>query len=75
MSVSITKANHERHIIEAEGYFVSNVHYLDNDKGSVQVEFCSECGYVVSCICEHEMNTWNEEGTKLTCNLCGADGT
>lgn len=42
--------------------------------GWVQVSVCTTC-LLVEAQCEHTKSSWNEEGTKLTCNLCGIDGT
>lgn len=60
-----------------DGKLVSNIEYLVNKKGSVQVAFCETCGEVTSIRCEHKKNTWlGEEGNqKLICDLCGKDGT
>ncbi len=51
------------------------VEYLKNEKGSVEIMFCSTCGAPEHAKCEHEKNTWNVEETELTCDLCGADAT
>lgn len=62
---------------EHDGVLSSNIEYLENTKGAVQVAFCTYCGIPNSVICEHQINTWKgKEGSrKLTCDLCGSDGT
>ncbi len=56
---------------------VSTVEYLENEKGSVELSFCVECGEVTSFICEHKNRQWTgEEGNrKLICDLCNRDLT
>lgn len=56
---------------------ISSIEYLENEKGAVEISFCMGCGEVLRVICEHKKNTWKgpEGGRKLTCDLCGADGT
>jgi hypothetical protein len=48
---------------------------VENPHGAWDVEICVNCGSQVSKHCAHEINTWNEEGTVLTCDNCGIDGT
>jgi hypothetical protein len=51
-----------------------NVVYMSSYYGSIQIEECSKCGYIIV-VCEHIHNEWNEDGTQLICRLCGSDGT
>lgn len=49
------------------------------------VEMCDNCGYIEVAKCEHNIETdaeypvsacfWNDEGTILTCAVCGVDAT
>jgi len=59
---------------DEHGGFSASVFYMENWLGSIQVEECDACAYW-TVMCEHKLNTWNSNGTQLTCNLCGADGT
>lgn len=47
--------------------------HLD-DEGDLILEICDQC-YQLSAWCEHSICKWNEEGTILSCNLCGMDVT
>lgn len=40
----------------------------------VTLWICEECHFIEA-ICEHSKCQWNKEGTELTCQLCGLDGT
>lgn len=52
-----------------------NILYLFSEQGSVMLEVCADgCGQIQA-HCEHEKNTWSPDETRLTCNLCGKDGT
>jgi hypothetical protein len=64
---------HDDHI-SLYGHYSNDVLYISTFLGSVMVEICDRCGYLVP-RCEHQHNSWNPEGTILSCNLCGADGT
>jgi hypothetical protein len=56
----------------AHEHAVRNVRYL----GPLQVEICADptCAKIFA-MCEHSKNTWNAEGTTLTCDFCGRDVT
>ena len=45
-------------------------------KGSIEIEVCAnpECAHIVA-MCEHIKCTWNDNGSVLTCDLCGVDAT
>lgn len=51
-----------------------DVLYLESTLGVLCVLACDQCPYLEA-HCEHKENSWNADGTQLTCNLCGADGT
>lgn len=42
--------------------------------GSVEVWVCTRC-LLPEVRCTHSKNSWNKDGTELTCDLCGVDGT
>jgi hypothetical protein len=48
---------------------------IKNDHGSWDVVICVDCGVSTERHCPHELNSWNEDGTILTCDNCGIDGT
>lgn len=48
---------------------------VENAHGAWEVEVCVNCGEQVSKHCAHVHSTWNDEGTVLTCDNCGIDGT
>lgn len=64
---------HEIHVAE-DRHWSASVFYMENLLGAVQVEACTKCDHV-EVQCEHKKNTWNADGTVLTCMLCGADVT
>jgi hypothetical protein len=64
---------HDKHYQNNE-YPIYWVLYLESYLGGIQIEQCSICPYMFV-MCEHKYNNWNEEGTQLTCDLCGEDGT
>lgn len=53
--------------------------------GILYIEMCGGCGFIAVANCEHYLDTdaatevsacfWNEDGTKLTCAICGVDAT
>jgi hypothetical protein len=58
------------------------IEYLENEKGSIELEICCRCRKFITTRCEHKKNTWtytrnqaDPEEQALLCNLCGADGT
>lgn len=48
---------------------------VENEHGIWGMEICNNCGTQVRRECPHVSNTWNPEGTVLTCDNCGIDGT
>ena len=51
------------------------VEYMKNGRGDeVYLEICDQCKYIRAS-CMHLSNSWNEDGSILTCNFCGIDGT
>lgn len=70
--MSYSKA-HDYHVI-INGYSTLDLLYVETANGRVVMEICEECEYT-EIVCLHEMNSWNAEGTELTCDLCGEDGT
>ena len=65
------------HILACKDFPSRLVEHLENEKGSIEIYFCGNCGEATRVICEHKKNTWKGEegGRKLTCDLCGSDGT
>jgi hypothetical protein len=54
---------------------VADVEYVHvKGKGDLMLEICEECHEVVA-YCEHSKNSWDDEGTVLSCDLCGLDVT
>lgn len=64
---------HDEHT-RARGGYGMDVLYLESTLGVLCVLACDQCPYLEA-HCEHKENSWNADGTQLTCNLCGADGT
>lgn len=54
---------------------VCSIFEVENEHGVWGVEICNNCGTLVQRACPHVSNSWNEEGTVLTCDNCGMDGT
>lgn len=80
MTTRLQKENHEAHVLNDGGYrsrvyepVVKNIEGLE--VGTVQITFCDVCHIHLNTFCDHSNNTWNEEGTVLSCNLCGEDVT
>lgn len=48
---------------------------VENVYGAWLVEVCVNCGSFVSRHCECTRSSWNPEGSVLTCDNCGKDGT
>lgn len=48
---------------------------VENEHGVWGVLVCNNCGTQVHRECPHVSNSWNEEGSVLTCDNCGIDGT
>lgn len=53
----------------------SSMFEVENEHGVWGVLICNNCGTLVQRECPHVSNSWNEEGTVLTCDNCGIDGT
>lgn len=68
-----TPLEHDAHI-RKNGYGSASITYLWDHRGSVLLEICDDC-FCVTAFCEHEKNSWDKDGIKLTCDLCGLDGT
>lgn len=45
--------------------------FLNED---IEVWRCDTC-FHLEAYCMHVKNSWNEDGTELTCDFCGVDGT
>lgn len=73
------RLDHAAHVLEDGGFGgrrgYARVEFGDGKAGLLLIEMCTTCGHVTTAACQHETNTWNDAGTKLTCDLCGADGT
>lgn len=65
---------HREHV-RMDGSYQARVVYVSNEDGTVQLEFCTTCAEPVGVLCEHVNNDWKDNGTRLICRLCGADGT
>lgn len=90
MGMSLLKQRHDQHLKDSVGLSI-RVEYVNNDKGSMQVEFCNTCGLILRVMCECKHNTWHDkegnaipaedvlkdgvEAVVLRCNLCGVDNT
>lgn len=74
-----TRQCHEQHSL-ADGGSTSMFHTVDAAEpntermGTLTILVCVKCAYIEA-ICDHVHNSWNEDGTQLTCDFCGADGT
>lgn len=68
-----TRRAHEKHVKENR-HLVQILQYVSNDEGEVMLLICDDCHFM-DAVCVHRNCSWNAEGTKLTCNLCGLDGT
>ena len=58
------------HIHNTHGGYKTRVVTLTN----VTLEICQTCHFIEA-HCNHIKSTWNVEGTILTCDFCGIDGT
>lgn len=67
-------SKHDDHVANGPGHISYDVSYLSSGLGRLMIKECDQCGYLIP-LCQHEKNTWNEAGTRLTCDLCGEDGT
>lgn len=68
-----TLKGHRLHIAK-DGVERQEIIYLTTDQGSMTLLVCGECR-LIEAYCNHDKNSWNEDGTKLLCDLCGIDGT
>lgn len=60
------------HCPHTSGVFIE----VENDHGVWGVIVCVNCGQLQGGPeCPHESSTWNEDGSLLTCDNCGIDGT
>ena len=72
----VTKYDHAKHVQKDGGYSELQLVVNPGDREiRVIVRVCEQCRFILGAVCEHTKNTWNEDGTKLTCNFCGQDGT
>lgn len=75
MSESPTRQTHNEHS-KNEGFSLTVLYLFSEERpGTIQIEICDVCHFIVTTICEHNTCSWNTEGTVLTCNLCKADCT
>jgi hypothetical protein len=58
----------------AHGDWGMDMHLVTVGKNSIYIGACDVCHHVVA-QCNHDKNSWNEDGTTLTCDFCGIDGT
>lgn len=56
-------------------FLLLNMKTVSDEDGEVILLVCEKCPYIATTYCMHKKNSWNEEGTQLTCDLCGIDGT
>lgn len=81
MTLEPTRKAHQRHV-EASGLISYTIRRIDNELGSIELEICDSCYYIVT-HCLHTKCTWHGEysedldtgSQKLLCDLCGIDGT
>lgn len=66
---------HQDHV-RRSGIERQNVIQITEDETGSQIILliCPDC-HMIETHCLHVSNSWNEDGTQLTCNLCGIDGT
>lgn len=64
---------HDEHVAR-EAWESFNVITMKGPLGDLFVEYCTQCP-LMKAFCLHTQNGWNDEGTVLTCYLCGEDGT
>lgn len=65
---------HDDHVAH-NGMYSASIWELVSVDGMWLVEVCNQCDNITHITCQHTINKWNEEGTVLTCQSCGADGT
>lgn len=71
--VEPTLKAHNEHV-RRDGVETEELTYISTDDGSIILLICPVCHHITT-HCLHVNNTWNEEGSQLTCDLCGIDGT
>lgn len=55
---------------KAHGSYTADILTVEN----VELSVCQTCHFIEA-HCLHVKNSWNAEGTVLTCDFCGIDGT
>lgn len=55
----------------AHGSYSLDLVFLNDD---IEVWKCDTCSRLEA-YCMHTKNSWDEDGTTLTCDFCGVDGT
>lgn len=58
-----------------KGFCILSYWQLSNANGTIDIMVCDDCHHIIAVECIHNRNTWNDEGTILSCNMCGADVT
>ena len=48
---------------------------IETEDYEIILMVCDQCPHIETTYCMHKKNVWNKEETKLTCTLCGIDGT
>jgi hypothetical protein len=64
---------HDEHVA-AELYTGWSLVTVTSYLGTITVTECDACGYL-EVFCDHDKNSWDFYGQRLTCDLCGTDGT
>lgn len=64
---------HDEHT-KTKGYQSFECITIKGPLGEVFVQYCVDCPEV-KMECFHAYNSWNDEGTVLSCLQCGTDGT
>lgn len=65
---------HRLHVTENGHASFLFKHVATEGFGVLEVEICEECHFIYAA-CTHQKNTWSEDGSTLTCDFCGIDGT
>lgn len=63
--------NPQVHFNHPEGY---GLDWAATTPEGFEIWICDVCHFLES-YCLHKKNSWNEDGTTLTCDACGIDGT
>lgn len=64
---------HKAHVKET-GYWREKIEYVEGESYSIMLLICETC-HRIEAHCQHVKNSWNADGSKLTCDFCGIDGT